>query len=166
MVRELVDLLSDKREKAIRLKRDVERRWIDDIRQWNGESRLLDTKEFPSQSGSENTKPPRPHLTRSRCDLWEARMIDLLVPTNDPTWELRGLCEEQSQPPQGVDPAQYSQAYQAIREQTDAAAENMKLVIRDQLAACNATKALRRMCRDACRIGTGLIMGPMNGVRV
>ena len=73
LVEELVTRLVEKREACIKARRDIERRWIDDIRQWDGADRLLNTKEFPSQTNNDNMMPPRPHLTRSRCDLWESR---------------------------------------------------------------------------------------------
>jgi hypothetical protein len=67
---------------------------VDDIRQYDGDTRLLSTKEFPSQNGDENLRPPVPHLTRARTDLWESRMYDMLVPTDDSTWDLRSACDE------------------------------------------------------------------------
>ena len=48
LVLNLIDELSAKRDESIRAKREIERRWIDDIRQYDGDTRLLSTKEFPS----------------------------------------------------------------------------------------------------------------------
>jgi hypothetical protein len=166
LTQDLVDQLCKKRDAVVRAKRHIEKRWIDDQRQWDGESRLLNTKEFPSQTNDDHLKPPRPHLTRSRCDLWESRMIDLLAPTNDPTWDLRPLAQEDIDTPQDVDPAQWQEVLSQLKENAEIAAQAMKRVIQDQMAACNATKVIRKMCRDACRIGTGLCMGPMNGIHI
>jgi hypothetical protein len=54
----------------------------------------------------------------------------------------------------------------AERVAGEQACERMRRVIRDQFSACNAPRVFRRAIRDACRIGTGLVMGPMNTIRV
>jgi len=168
MIEELVLLLINKRDNCIKARRDIERRWIDDQRQWDGADRLMNTKEFPSQTNNDNMMPPRPHLTRSRCDLWESRMIDLLAPTNDPTWELAPMTVEDIAPPPdlniGIDA--WQQALGDIKAEMEVRAQKMRDVIKDQMGACNATRALRKMCIDACRLGTGLVMGPMNGTHI
>lgn len=166
LIEELVLRLVEKRDQVVKARRDIERRWIDDQRQWDGADRLLNTKEFPSQTNNDNMMPPRPHLTRSRCDLWEARAIDLIAPTQDPTWELDPMTVEDIQPPPGFDVQSWQAALVQIKHEMETRAQKMRDVISDQLGACNATKALRKMCRDAMRLGTGLIMGPMNGTHV
>ena len=168
LIEELVLLLITKRDDVIKARRDIERRWIDDQRQWDGADRLMNTKEFPSQTNNDNMMPPRPHLTRSRCDLWESRMIDLLAPTNDPTWELEPMTVEDIAPPPAlnINLDEWQQALTDIRADEEVKAQKMRDVIKDQLGACNATKAIRKMCIDACRLGTGLVMGPMNGTHI
>ena len=167
LIQNLITDLVNKRESVVRARRDIERRWIDDQRQWDGENRLMDTKEFPSQSNTgQNLTPPRPHLTRSRCDLWEARGIDLLVPTDDPTWELRALTVEDVGPPPNMDLPTWQGHLQDIKDEMQGRADKMCDVIKDQLRACNATKSLRHMIIQAFRLGAGLVMGPMNGIHI
>lgn len=166
LVQELVEQLIEKREHVVRARRDIDKRWVDDQRQWDGESRLPNTKEFPSMTNDDNMKPPRPHLTRARCDLWESRMIDLIAPTTEATWDLNPLTVEDIEPPSGIDPSVWEQCLRVVKEDAEARALKMKNVVMDQLAACNAVRAKRKMCKDACRMGTGLLMGPMNGVHV
>ncbi len=162
----LVTELSEKRDESIRAKREVERRWIDDIRQYEGDTRLLSTKEFPSQNGDENMRPPVPHLTRARTDLWESRLDDMLVPTNDMTWDLGIAPDEDASPPEGMTVAQWQQQLDSIRAEQQGRCDRMKRVITDQLAACKSGRVFRRCIRDACRIGTGLVMGPLNSIHV
>lgn len=166
LVEELVTRLVEKREQCIKARRDIERRWIDDQRQWDGADRLLNTKEFPSQTNNDNMMPPRPHLTRARCDIWESRGIDLIAPTDDPTWELVPMTFEDISPPQGVDPTLWAQGKMELQHEMEIRAQKMRDVIKDQLGACDATMALRRMVVQAMRVGAGLVMGPMNGTHV
>lgn len=166
LIGELIDELNGKRDESIRAKREIEKRWIEDIRQYDGDDRLLNTKEFPSQNGEENMRPPVPHLIRARTDLWESRLCDMLVPTNDSTWDLVPTPEEDTAPPDGQTVDQWQQAMPQTRDDQTARCEKMKAVIQDQMAACNAPRVLRRCIRDACRLGTGLVMGPLNAVHV
>jgi hypothetical protein len=165
-IRALINELSDKRDESVRAKREIERRWIDDIRQYEGDTRLLSTKEFPSQTGEENLRPPVPHLTRARTDLWESRLCDMLVPTNDMTWKLKPTPDEDTGPPHGMDVAMWELNLIHIRLDQQQRCDKMKRVIQDQLAACKSGRVFRRCIRDACRIGTGLIMGPLNSMHV
>ena len=166
IIQDLVEQLINKREIVVRSMRSIHQRWIDDDRQWDGDARLMNTKEFPSQSNGTANRPPTPHLTRSRCDLWESRGIDLIAPTSEAIWDLKPLAQEDAQPPPGMDVQTWQQQIQAIRADADSRAQKMKAVIQDQLAACNSSKALRKMIKDAMRRGTGLVMGPMNGTHV
>lgn len=165
LAKELVGMLTNKRELSIRARGEANKRMVDDQRQWDGETRLMNTKEFPSQNADDHARPPRPHLTRSRCDLWESRMIDLLAPTNDPTWDLRPLTMMWASPPPGTDPQAWTQNKDQLLADARDRAANMKRVIQDQMAACNATEAIRTMCQHACRLGIGLLMGPKNGTQ-
>jgi hypothetical protein len=93
-VHELMTSLCSKRDVIVRAMREIQKRWIDDQRQMDGESRLMNTKEFPSQNSDQNANPPVPHFTRARAQLWQSRMTDSIAPTNDPTWDLRALVDE------------------------------------------------------------------------
>ena len=159
MIQEYVETLVSKRDAIVRAKRHIEKRWIDDLRQIDGDNRLMNTKEFPSQTNDDNMRPPVPHFTRARCDLWESRMVDLLAPTADPTWDLKPLIFQHMDMDPTVDPM-------ILQKAADQAAQSMKNVIRDQFAACSGQKVIRKMCRDATRIGTGLVIGPVNGTHV
>jgi hypothetical protein len=165
-IQALIQELSEKRDESIRAKREIERRWIDDIRQYEGDTRLLSTKEFPSQTGEENLRPPVPHLTRARTDLWESRLDDMLVPTNDSTFDLGIAPDEDTSPPAGMSVQQWQANLEQIRADQKDRCSRMKRVVQDQLAACKAPRVFRRCIRDATRIGTGLVMGPLNTIHV
>lgn len=134
----LVQKLAAKRDESVRAKRDIDERMANSLRQYYGYTRLDEpTKQFPGPQMSQRT--PKPHLTRARTDRWEARMVDMV--SNNP-WALE---------PEG--------------ETSQASADGMEKAIKDQLNWCKYDKSLRRTCRDAARIGTGLVMGPMKTVR-
>lgn len=151
-IKQLARSLAIKRDEVVKAKRPIESRWIDDMRQYEGDSRLADTK---GQKSSHDTthEAPRIHVTRARTDLWEARLSDMLLPMQDSAWDLEPDKEEY---------VQQDDQYQAASEN---ACDKMKDAIECQLEYCNFNRSGRRMIRDACRIGTGVLMGPMNGIR-
>lgn len=90
----------------------------------------------------------------------------MMVPTNDLTWDLEVASEEDSTPPDNMDVATWQQSMDALNADAEARCDKMKRVISDQFGACNAPRVFRRCFRDACRIGTGLVMGPLNTLHV
>lgn len=147
--------LLDKFDTVVKAKRQIEARWIDDLRQYEGNARLADTKGVKSDSATEG-QAPRIHVTRARTDLWEARLADMLLPAQDSAWD---MTPSEDAIPDGDEGEQ-------ARVAADAACEAMADTIRGQLDECHFERSARRCIRDACRIGTGLVMGPMNGTKV
>jgi hypothetical protein len=159
--RALLVKLSGKRDAWVRAKRPIEERMIDDLRQYEGMTRQSNTKQFPfDAAGDTKASPPRIHATRIRTDMIEARIADMLVPTNDESqWTLTPTEEPDIA---GVDPKTTPEELDKLAEQ---ACGRMAAVIKDQLTECKFSSSIRAMIRDACRTGSGLIMGPMNAIR-
>lgn len=155
----LAERLAKKRDEAVKNKRYVETKWINSLRQDCGLGMLDNTKAEGNQGVSERT--PRPHLSRSRADRWEARLCDMLFPSNDLPWDITAPAENIP----AVDPAGQPVDPAAARSAATDGAGRMKTAIQSQLNSCQFSRAGRRMIRDAVRIGTGLLMGPMKTVR-
>jgi hypothetical protein len=154
----LATRLSKKRDEAVKNKRWIEAKWLNSLRQEWGMG-LLETKQEGATAGGERT--PRPHLSRARADRWESRLCDMLFPANDVPWDIDAPCDdipEQDENGQPIDVA-------AIKAAALASAAKMKGTIEGQLKSCHFARSGRRMCRDAVRIGSGLLMGPANAVR-
>lgn len=160
-LRDFVRNLATRRDEVVRAKRPIEQRWIDDIRQYEGNSRLADTK--GDKSGSDTAaEAPRIHITRARTDLWEARLSDMILPVQDAAWDLTPDKDDLPAADQNGQPITDPAIAMAVAEQ---ACGRMRETIKSQLDDCKFQRSARRMVRDACRIGTGLLMGPMNGIK-
>ncbi len=154
----LATRLSKKRDEAIKNKRWVEGKWLNSLRQEWGMG-LLETKQEGPTANSDRT--PRPHLSRARADRWESRLCDMLFPANDVPWDLTAPCEDIPETDALGQPVDVS----SIKDAAAKSAAKMKSTIEGQLKSCHFARSGRRMSRDACRIGTGLLMGPSNAVR-
>lgn len=213
--------LQAKCDDVVKAKRPIEYRMVDDIRQYDGNTRIRASK-TDTTSVSAGREAPVIHATRSRCDALESRLSDMLFPNNDHAWDMACTPDDEwespdpkdpdtqtygvlppngpPQAPQGA-PPQPPQAAQApqqppqpgqpqgqpgapqgqpqappqpspadIKQQYDekceAACQRMKKVIQDQLSECKFTSAGRRMVRDGCRYGYGVVGGPFNTIKV
>jgi hypothetical protein len=91
----------------------------------------------------------------------------MLLPSHDQPWRLKAdkaptfLKSEMSDPQTGQ-PLTAEQLTELAQKRVD----TLSAEIRDQLAACKFTESGRRMIQDACRIGAGLLIGPLNVKRV
>lgn len=156
------------------LRVQIERRWLDDLERYNSVYDK-DTREvLESRKYGSRTFVP---LTRRVCNLVEARLGDLLFPTDDrnfavessPVPELDEAARLAKQLPQDapVDvegrPVVASAVHEGIREMLDEAkrkAANMQRAIDDQLKECNYASEARKAIHDAIKLGTGIIKGP------
>lgn len=165
-LRSLVADLEKKRDAAVRAKAPIEKRWVDDLRQYNAKPRMLNSKQYATDNTAHDSttlEPPRLHVTRARCDLWEARLSDMIFPANDQSWDLE-LPRDYA--PMTLDPTTGQLVPdEAACTKAGESCQAMKEEINAQLQDCKFVRSGRRMVRDACQIGTGLLMGPMNGLK-
>jgi hypothetical protein len=166
-------LLSEfNRRKALRS--EIEQRWLRDIRQYNGQYE----PEFENYLKERKTacKVFVP-LTRRICNIVEARLGDLLFPTDnrnfvieasplpeltEATAELKRVDPSQPIMVDGM-PVEPTAVSSAIAEQIDEAkrrAAAMQRLIDDQLAESDWPTQARKVIHDAIKIGTGVVKGP------
>lgn len=170
--------------KYVTAKQPIEDRWIDDIRQFWGKSRILESKLYPSDAADPKRGDDGPitvHATRSRTMMCWARMCDMMLPANDLPMRV--------DPPDEPDPEDYPESLAAAVQQAAQAAQagaapgspppqapqpddSMLQSVAERAAAdmqervfamahrAGFKKIMPRMLLDVARIGCGLLRGP------
>lgn len=138
---------------------NIEERWVEDLRQYNG-------KYTPEVEAALSNKKDQSrvfvNITRNKTNAAEARLSDMLFPTDDRNWGIKP-----TPVPQIADVAQMqpgtpqAQQARAILQKAKKSAEEMTKEIEDQLSESNYHAKCRDMIHDACVLGTGVIKGPV-----
>jgi hypothetical protein len=169
--------LRAKLEQQIQLKGPIERRWVEDIRQYHGRT---------SFDGGTQTEKERPktegeicgyNRTRSKVNTGTGRLGDLLFPGDDKNWAInpspvpeliarmgdKTVVEHEGQTFQDETGEPITESALAMRtmEQAKEACRGMEREIEDQLSASNYGAAARRAMFDAGQLGTGILKGPV-----
>ena len=167
----------------------VDKRWIEDEDQYNGKDNIAKAASQMMTSVEQGypvtTQMAKPHrstvfigMTRQKTNAAEARLADILLPTDDRNWgiqptpdpQLMGMSkdnkaamDEQGQPVMTEDgqPARVRDVVKAVLEMANKKAEAMQTEIEDQLVECNYNGELRKMIHDAAVLGTGVVKGPI-----
>jgi hypothetical protein len=167
----------------------VDKRWIEDEDQYNGKDNIAKAASQMMTSVEQGypvtTQMAKPHrstvfigMTRQKTNAAEARLADILLPTDDRNWgiqptpdpQLMGMSkdnkaamDQQGQPVMGEDgqPARVRDVVKAVLEMANKKAEAMQIEIEDQLVECNYNGELRKMIHDAAVLGTGVVKGPI-----
>ena len=140
-------------------KSETEKRWLADIRQYHGvyEKAVKTVLEESEQSAL------LVNITRPKTISWESRLSDMLFPTDDENWDiqptpvpvlhhaLQGSAAMTPLPPGDM----------PIIQEANKRAESMKKLIDDQLRECNYKVTARQVIHDACKLGTGIMKGPV-----
>lgn len=88
--RKVVEELEKARDIIVKDRASVEARWIQDINQYEGESLVKDSKEYPTEGGSRDREThPKVNLTRARTNTATARVADMLFPAADRNWDIQ-----------------------------------------------------------------------------
>ncbi len=169
----------------------VDKRWIEDEDQYNAKDNIAKQASQMMTSVEQGypvtTQMAKPHrstvyigLTRQKTNAAEARISDILLPTDDRNWGIKPTPKpklmamsrdtqmagdkETGQPlmhPETGQPLAMRDiaraAMQTAREKSDA----MQLEIEDQLVECDYNGELRKVIHNAARLGTGVIKGPI-----
>lgn len=148
--------LNSKLLKNIQLRDAIEQRWLKDLRQYHGryepevEQRLQ--KAIEQGQAASNIYV---NITRSKCEIIEGRLFDMLFPTDGRNWDLTSLpAQNREMRAMGIDPAQAM----------DIAKEKCRLMrdeIDEQLSEARYTAQARDVIKDAVKLGTGIIKGPI-----
>ena len=158
--------LSGQRDEWIRSRSSygVDKRWIEDEDQYNGKdnvnkaaSQMMTSVEQGYPVTTQGAKPHRSTvfigMTRQKTNAAEARLADILLPTDDRNWgiqptpnpELMGMSkdnqaamDQQGQPVMGEDgqPARVRDVVKAVLEMANKKAKAMETEIEDQLVEC------------------------------
>ena len=185
--------LSSQRDEWIRARYSygVDKRWLEDEDQYNAKdninraaSQMMTSVEQGYPVTTQGAKPHRSTvyigLTRQKTNAAEARISDILLPTDDRNWGIKPTPKPQlmamsrdtqmagdketGQPllnPDTGEPLAMRDiaraAMKTAREKSDA----MQLEIEDQLVECDYNGELRKVIHNAARLGTGVIKGPI-----
>jgi hypothetical protein len=167
----------------------VDKRWIEDEDQYNGKDNIAKAASQMMTSVEQGypvtTQMAKPHrstvfigMTRQKTNAAEARLADILLPTDDRNWgiqptpspELMSMSKDnkmamdpQGQPVMTEDgqPARVRDVVKAVLEMANKKAVAMQTEIEDQLVECNYNGELRKMIHDAAVLGTGVVKGPI-----
>lgn len=152
---------------------DLEKRWLEDLRQYNG----LYDPDIASALQSSKRSQAFINVTRPKANKFEARIGDMLFPTDERNW---GICP--TPVPELIDqhtdrnpmtmndgtpitvngqPVTPADAADDIMTQAKKKAEAMQREIDDQLRECNYNGVGRDVIHSAALLGTGVLKGPV-----
>lgn len=186
-------VMARQRDEWIRARRasGVDKRWTEDDDQYNAKdsvnkrtSEMMTSVEqgFPVTSGQAST----PHrstvfigMTRQKTNAAEARLADILLPTDDKNWGIQPtpdpymvkLSADQDpavdpttgQPMTGPDgqPLKKKDLARAIMQEAKEKSDAMQIVIEDQLTESDYNGEQRKAIHFAAVLGTGVMKGPI-----
>jgi hypothetical protein len=167
----------------------VDKRWIEDEDQYNAKDNIAKAASQMMTSVEQGypvtTQMAKPHrstvfigMTRQKTNAAEARLADILLPTDDRNWgiqptpdpQLMGMSkdnkmamDQQGQPVMGENgqPARVRDVVKAVLEMANKKAKAMQIEIEDQLVECDYNSELRKVIHDSAVLGTGVIKGPI-----
>jgi hypothetical protein len=153
-------------QKAVKAKRDVELRWIDDCLTYEGDDKLRDSKAYPNDAGDRlagNNERPAYRAVRSRTLRYAARLGDMLLPGNDIPMKV----EPSPNPDPDCFPALQGQQVDqaALLDFAADAASRMNQTIKDQLAEQKFQDSGHKTILQGAKLGTGIIKGPVMDYR-
>lgn len=185
----IVGRLEREADDRVSKRQTVEKRWLEDLRQFSGEYEQKIFKDL------DNAKKSTLFInqTRPKTNAAEARLSDMLFPTDDKNWgisptpvpalteqakaataQAKQMVGQANEATQGGDPAQgmaiagqaqqvanVAQQAKATMDEAKKRAEAMAAEIDDQLVECGYNIQARDGIKDACRIGTGVMKGPV-----
>ncbi|MCL7941212.1 hypothetical protein M8009_13040 [Halomonas sp. ATCH28] len=143
----------------------LEQRWLEDLRQYHGEYDPVTSANLQDSEGSKVFV----NITRNKTNAAEARLQDMLFPTDDRNWgigptpvpELEGVEPgETAQGPNG-EPVDLSQIAEQVKREAKKKARAMQDEIDDQLKEGRYQIKCRDVIHDAALLGTGVIKGPV-----
>lgn len=147
----------------VALRSEIEDRWLEDMRQYNGRYDPATEAELRA-----DTKKSRIYVnkTRSKTNAAEARLGDMVLPTDDRNWALKPTPNpvvdmavgSQTPTQEGLTAGQVAEiAKKTARDR----ARLMQSEIDDQLNECRFNHICRQVIHDAALLGTGILKGPV-----
>ena len=169
----------------------VDKRWLEDEDQYNAKDNIAKQASQMMTSVEQGypvtTQMAKPHrstvyigLTRQKTNAAEARLADILLPTDDRNWGIQptpvptmmamGRDERMAgdkdtgQPmvdPDSGEPLRMKDIARAAMKLAREKAKAMQTEIDDQLTECDYNGEMRKVIHNAARLGTGVIKGPI-----
>lgn len=184
--------LAKKRDEWIRVRRSqgVDKRWTDDLDQYHmrdhanrAASQMMEAVEQGFPVLQAHARPTRSTifigLTRQKSNAAEARLADILLPTDDRNWGIQptpvpelvsalgnsGIAADPRTKQAMTDatgrPLQIKEVAAHIHQLAAQAAEAMQSEIDQQLSTSDYNGEIRKMIHDAVVLGTGVMKGPV-----
>ncbi len=187
MVEVIVGRLSKEADQRVSKRDIIEQRWLDDESQYHGRY----TAKLVSQLESEGKSSLYINSTRPKTNAMSSRLYDMLFPTDDKNWgikptpvpeliveaeqaamasaqaELRVTEDPQNETliQQADEARQHSAQIEATMDEAKKRARSMETEIDDHLRESHYNSQSRDVIDDACKLGTGIIKGPVIGER-
>jgi len=161
-------------QEQVGIRQVTEDRWLGDLERYQGKYDAATASRLTATGGSKAFV----NLTRAKTSVAEARLSDMLFPSDDKNWGIQptpvpklaqmaqdagqarntygeGMTDEQGQPVSNMDLAQ-----QAIQDGLDRG-RAMEKEIDDQLVEARYHSIMRDVIHDACVFGTGIVKAPI-----
>jgi hypothetical protein len=168
----------------------VDKRWVEDEDQYNSKdnvnraaSQMMTSVEQGYPVTTQHAKAHRSTvyigLTRQKTNAAEARIADILIPTDDRNWGIKPTPDPtiselvrdkqiavdpasgQAVTDQEGNPVPMKMVARAIMRDAAEKAKAMQLEIEDQLTECDYLGELRKVIHDSAKLGTGVLKGPI-----
>ncbi|WP_271270493.1 hypothetical protein [Aliamphritea hakodatensis] len=136
----------------------IEQRWLKDLRQYHGKY----TEQEEAAFKDAETSQLYVNITRNKTNAAEARLQDMLFPTDDRNWGIKPTPVpemEKKAVAAGVEAANDETA-KMVRE-AKAASDRMQTKIDDQLTEARYQIKSRDIIHDAALLGIGIVKGPV-----
>lgn len=133
-------------QEQVSAKSTIEKRWVDDLRRYNGQYDPEVLERIQANKGSEAYL----NLVRVKCNVTEGRLAEMLLPTDDRNWSIRPTPKSTDAAGQPVD-----------EEAAQKACDGMLTVMDDQLAEAGYNSVIRQVIHNQVVYGTGVLKGPV-----
>ena len=185
--------MAQQRDEWVRLRYSygVDKRWLEDEDQYNAKdniakqaSQMMTSVEQGYPVTTQGSKPHRSTvyigLTRQKTNAAEARLADILLPTDDRNWGIQptpkpdvmgasrdnrmAADRDTGQPmlnPETQEPLSMKDIARAAMQVAREKAKAMQTEMDDQLVECDYNSEVRKMLHNAARLGTGVLKGPV-----
>lgn len=150
----------------------IEERWLSDLRQYHGQYEPQEIADIKRAGGSQIFT----NITRNKANAAEARLSDMLFPTDDRNWGIqptpkpdmqiaKEVMQQGAINPASNDPRAIAQAVaqevNRVKQQATEKAEGMTRLIDDQLTEAKYNAKARDVIHDGVVLGTGVLKGPV-----
>ena len=169
----------------------VDKRWLEDEDQYNAKDNINKAASQMMTSVEQGypvtTQAAKPHrstvyigLTRQKTNAGEARLADILLPTDDRNWgiqptpkpEVMSMArdtqmagdKETGEPllnPDTQEPLRMKDIARASMDVARKKSDAMQLEIDDQFTECDYNAEVRKVIHNSAVLGTGVLKGPM-----